>query len=482
MDSDELCWMSATTLAASIRRRRVSPVEVVEAVLRRLERLNPVLNAYVTVTAEEARRAARAAERVVMRRSARPGPLIGVPFSVKDLVITKGVRTTFGTPLFRDHIPAEDAPVVTRLKAAGAILLGKTNTPTLGWVGITDNLLFGATRNPWDLGCTPGGSSGGAAAAVAAGLGPLAVGTDGGGSIRKPAAFCGIVGMKPSYGRWPVYPHGGAWSLSHVGPMTRTVADAALMMNVCAGPDERDPCSLPTERVDYVRALRGPVRGIRVAYSDTLGLAPAVDGEVRARGAEAVRALRAAGCRVEVVELAWPSAWEAWRVIFLGGLAARLAPFLDRRDEIDPALRPAIEEMLRMSPTRYVQAWFDRLMWAQHPRALFERYDVLACPTVATAAFPLGILWPTEIDGRPVDREAGSAFTYPFNLTGQPAISVPCGFTSAGLPVGLQLVGRRFDDLTVLRVAAAFERVQPWAHRRPPDVEAAVAPVATRAR
>ena len=245
MTSDELCWLSATDLAALIRRRKISPVEVIEGVLDRIGRLNPQINAYVTVTGDEARRAARAAERALGRRRAVLGPLHGVPFSVKDLVITKGVRTTFGTRLFADHVPTEDAPMVARLRAAGAIMVGKTNTPTLGWLGATHNLLFGATRNPWRLDRTPGGSSGGASAGVAVGLAPIAVGTDGGGSIRIPASFTGIFGHKPSYGRIPTYPASGAWSLSHIGPMTRTVADAALVMQVCAGPDERDPYSLP---------------------------------------------------------------------------------------------------------------------------------------------------------------------------------------------------------------------------------------------
>jgi Asp-tRNA(Asn)/Glu-tRNA(Gln) amidotransferase A subunit family amidase len=273
--SDELCWMTAADLARAIARKQVSPVEVLDAVLARIEKLS-ALNAYVTLD-EGARRAAKAAERALVRRSAKLGPLHGVPFSVKDLVVTKGVRTTFGTPLYRDHVPTEDAPIVERLKAAGGIMVGKTNTPTLGWVGVTDNLIFGLTRNPWNLGRTPGGSSGGAAAAVAAGLAPLAVGTDGGGSIRKPAAFCGIFGLKPTYGRIPIHPHGASWSFSHLGPMTRTVRDAALMMNVCAGADPRDQYSLPADRVDYVGALRGSVKGLRVAYSETLGFAPAVD-------------------------------------------------------------------------------------------------------------------------------------------------------------------------------------------------------------
>src|SRR2546425_10341875 len=262
MADTRLAWLPATELAMLIRKKQVSPVEVIGAVLDRIDTINPRLNAFVTLTDEQARREAKAAERALMKRGARLGPLHGVPFSVKDLVITNGVRTTFGTPLYKDHVPTEDAPMVERLKAAGAIMLGKTNTPTFGWIGATHNLLFGATRNPWNLERTPGGSSGGASAAVSAGLGPLAIGTDGGGSIRIPSSFAGIFGLQPSFGRIPVYPPSGGWSLSHVGPMTRTVADAALMMNVCAGPDERDQYSLPSERVDYLKALRGSLRGL----------------------------------------------------------------------------------------------------------------------------------------------------------------------------------------------------------------------------
>src|SRR5437764_7225360 len=262
MSDERLCWTPATEMAALIRRKKVSPVEVVDAVLDRVARINPQLNAFVTLTEEPARRDAKAAERAVGKRSAKLGPLHGVPFSVKDLVITRGVRTTFGTPLYRDNVPAEDAPMVERLKAAGGIMLGKTNTPTFGWIGATHNLLFGPTRNPWNLGRTPGGSSGGASAAAAAGLGPLHVGTDGGGSIRIPASFAGIYGLKASFGRIPAYPPSGAWRLSHIGPMTRTVADAALMLQVEAGPDERDQTALPDATVGYVKALAGGETGI----------------------------------------------------------------------------------------------------------------------------------------------------------------------------------------------------------------------------
>ena len=458
--------MPASELAIAIAKKKVSPVEVVDAVLSRIDTLKE-LNAYVTLDAERARQAAKAAERAVMRRGARLGPLHGVPFSVKDLIITKGVRTTFGTPLYRDNVPTEDAPSVERLKTAGGIMLGKTNTPTLGWVGVTDNLLFGVTRNPWSLAHTPGGSSGGAGAAVAAGLAPLAIGTDGGGSIRKPAAWCGIFGLKASWGRIPVYPSSAAWSLSHAGPMTRTVKDAALMMNVCAGPDERDQYSLPPAGVDYVKALKGNLKGLRVAWSDTLGIAPAVDPEVRETTAKAARAFRELGCRVESVNPMWPSPYDCWRTIFLGGIGARLAPYLDRRDQIDPGLLPIVEEAAKLPPTKYVQAWFDRLAWWQHARAFFERYDLLLTPTVACPPLRIGEFYPAEIGGVPVGRDAASVFTYIFNMTGQPAATVPCGFTKAGLPVGLQIIGRRFDDVTVLRASAAFETARPWAQHRP---------------
>jgi aspartyl-tRNA(Asn)/glutamyl-tRNA(Gln) amidotransferase subunit A len=469
MAHEELCWMPAADLAAGIAKKKISPVEVVEAVLARIEKLERV-NAYVTVDAEGARKAARAAERAVMKKGATLGPLHGVPFSVKDLVITKGVRTTFGTPFYKDNVPAEDAPMVERLKAAGAVMIGKTNTPTFGWIGATHNLLFGITRNPWNLERTPGGSSGGASAAVAAGLAPLAIGTDGGGSIRIPSSFAGIFGIKPSFGRIPTYPPSGAWSLSHVGPMTRTVKDAALMMNVCAGPDERDVNSLPPQPMDYVKALTGSLKGLRVAYSDSLGYAPIVDPEVREATARAARVFREFGCRVEEVNPGWPSPFEAWRPIFAGGIATRMAPYVHERDKIDAGLLRIIEETLKTPPTAYVQAWFDRLAWWQHPRRFFEKYDLLLTPTTACPAFPVGLDNATEIAGKPVPEWAWTPFTYPFNLTGQPAASVPGGFTRDGLPIGLQIVGRRFADATVLRASAAFEAARPWAHKRPPPL------------
>src|SRR5213594_550721 len=347
MASDDLCWMSAAEMAAAIRKKKLSPVEVMRAVLARIERVNPALNAFVTLTADQAMKDARAAERALAKKSVTLGPLHGVPFSTKDLVITKGIRTTFGTRLYADNVPTEDAPMVERLRAAGAIQLGKTNTPAFGWIGATHNLLFGITRNPWNLDRTPGGSSGGASAAVAAGLGPLAIGTDGGGSIRIPASFAGIVGHKPSYGRIPIQAGSAVWSLSHIGPMTRTVTDAALMLNVCAGPDSRDSLSLPAERVDYVKALQGGIKGLRVAWVPDPGYAKLVDPEVVAVCARAAKRFRELGCRVEEVNPRWPSPRQPWKAILCGGVAVRLAPYLpERRADIDAGLVALIDESM----------------------------------------------------------------------------------------------------------------------------------------
>jgi len=467
MANDELCWMSAAALAAAIKSKKLSPVEVTRAVLDRIERVNPRLNAYVTITDDQAIRDARAAERAVGKRGARLGPLHGVPFSTKDLVITKGVRTTFGTRFYADHVPTEDAPMVARMKAAGGIQLGKTNTPTFGWIGATHNLVFGITRNPWNTDRTPGGSSGGASAAVAAGLGPVAIGTDGGGSIRIPASCAGIFGHKASYGRIPVYPPSGAWSLSHIGPMTRTVEDAALMMNACAGPDERDQYSLPADGIDYVKALKGSLKGLRIGWSPDLGFARVVDPEVEATCAKAARRFRELGAKVDEARLGWPSPKAAWEAVFCGGIATRMAPYLDRPNDIDPGLLPIIQDAVKWPASRYVQAWFDRLTWYDHVRRYFETHDLLLTPTIATPPFKVGLDNPLEIAGRPVEAYDWIPFTFPFNLTGNPAASVPCGFTKDGLPIGLQVVGRRFDDVTVLRAAAGFEKLAPWADRKP---------------
>jgi Asp-tRNA(Asn)/Glu-tRNA(Gln) amidotransferase A subunit family amidase len=469
MDTTEIGWMSAVELAAAIRARRLSPVEITEAVLARIDAINPKLNAYCTVAAERARSDARAAEAAATRGEAL-GALHGLPVSFKDLTPTAGIRTTMGSRIFEHWMPEVDAIVVERARRAGAVVLGKTNTPEFGCKGVTDNLVFGHTRNPWNPGRVAGGSSGGAAAAVAAGLGPLAEGSDLAGSIRIPASVCGVVGFKPSLGRVPLWPAlNGYTGFSHVGPLTRTVADAALLLAVWAGPDDRDPKSLPATGEDFARAVDGGVRGLRVAWSPDLGTAP-VDPEVRRITEAAAKAFVDLGGRVEEEHPPLDDALALFMDLTAPYRAAAMAPHLPRwHDQLDPMLRLRLERAEGMTAVEWEGATHRRTALWHRVRDFFERHDVLLTPTTSVAAFPIGQTFPAEIDGhRLTNQLEWFPFTYPFAITGQPAISVPAGFTSEGLPVGLQIVGRRFADVTVLRVAAAFEAMRPWAHRRPP--------------
>jgi aspartyl-tRNA(Asn)/glutamyl-tRNA(Gln) amidotransferase subunit A len=467
MNTDDLCFTPATELAAAIRAKTLSPVDVVDAVLARIDRLNPTLNAYCTVTHEAARAAAKEAEAAVMRGDTL-GILHGVPVSVKDLVMTKGVRTTWGSKLFEQFVPTEDAPVVERLKRSGAIILGKTNTPEFGFKGVTDNPVFGPTRNPWSLKHTPGGSSGGGTAAVAAGLGPLAVGTDGGGSIRIPCSCCGLVGLKATLGRVAAAPtYGGLETLAHTGPMARTVRDAALMMNAIAGPDARDLSSLPADGSDYLANLDRGARGLRLAWTSDWGYA-AVDPEVRRIAEAGAKRFAEAGCRVEEAHPGFQSPEAAFHVLFTGSIAARLGERLPEwRDRFDPGLVWIIEQGMKWSAIEFVNAANWRRTLSDAFVKFFERYDLLLTPTLAAPPPAIGVNEYDEIGGRKVGPWGWVAFTYPINMTGYPAASVPCGWTAGGLPVGLQIIGPRFADGLVLRAAALFEMIMPWAAKRP---------------
>jgi aspartyl-tRNA(Asn)/glutamyl-tRNA(Gln) amidotransferase subunit A len=466
MSDTDLCYMPATDLAAAIRTKQVSPVDVVNAVLARIEQLNPRLNAFCLITAEAARQAAQASEQAVMRGEPL-GPLHGVPVSIKDLVITKGVRTMRGSKLYEHDVPSEDAPVVERLKAAGAIILGKTTTPELGFKGVTDSPMTGITRNPWHLERTPGGSSGGAGVAVATGMGPLAVGTDAGGSIRIPSSFCGIYGLKPHVGRVPVYPASVAGDLSHAGPMTRTVRDAALMLNTIAGADDRDRFSLPTSHPDYLKAVDGDIRGLRVAWSADLGFA-VVDPQVKQITAAALAAFSELGCDVKEINPGFDSPGELFQYFFYVNIGTMLQDYPGYERQIDPQLLANLAEVKGVSGQDYARAILRRSAIFDKIRRLFATYDVLLCPTVAVPPFEVGIEGPRQITGRPINCREWFGMTPLFNLTGQPAATVPCGFTNEGLPIGLQIVGRRFDEATVLRASAAFEAIRPWAQKRPP--------------
>jgi aspartyl-tRNA(Asn)/glutamyl-tRNA(Gln) amidotransferase subunit A len=467
-DRDELCFTPATELARRIRGRELSPVELLEAVLARVEAVDPRVHAFVTLDAERAMAAAREAEAAAARGD-ELGPLHGLPASVKDLEPVAGMRLTLGTR-FHEHDVAEvDGAAAGRLRAAGAILFGKTNTPAFGHKDMCDNLLMPATRNPWALDRTSGASSGGAGAAAAAGMGPLAHGTDGAGSIRIPAALCGVFGLKPSFGRVPNWTATDLWNnRTHAGPLARTVRDGALLLGAMAGPDPRDPLSIDGAPEDYMAACDGGVRGLRVAWSADLGYAP-VDPEVRRLTEAAARRFEDLGCHVEAADPGWdhPGPWHA--AIYRAGLAARVGPLADREPEwIDESLARVIELGRAVTAEELLAAHASRSRFYQQACAFMAGYDLLLTPAMACGAWS----WerpPAEIEGRPVQQVAGGRWPlmYPFNLTGWPAASVPCGFTAEGLPVGLQIVAPWHQDGRCLRAAAAFEEVAPWADRRP---------------
>ena len=468
MDNIEICFMSVVEMAEVIKTRKVSPVEIMNAILSRIEQLNPEINAYCTLLVESAMKQAREAETAVMKGK-ELGPLHGVPVSIKDLIFTKGIRTTGGSKVYENFIPQQDAIVVERLKAAGAIVIGKTNTPEFGWMAVTDNQIFGATRNPWNIGFNAGGSSGGAAASVASGMGSLAIGSDGGGSIRIPGSFCGVFGFKPSFGRVPQYPGFPGWeTLSHTGPITRTVRDAALAMEVIAGRDDRDRFSLPETGLRYLLSPDAGLKGLKIAWSKDLGYA-AVDQQVLKVTEAAVKTIDAISSGVNMATPEVRSPERAFSTLVGVNLAAAWQGKLEEwREQIDPGLVLFIERNQDRLATEYVKASFEVLEYWQGIRAFFEEYDLLLTPTVAIPPLGLGQFAVREIAGVKVSPLGWMPFTYPFNITGQPAASVPCGWTDDGLPIGLQIVGRRFDDVTVLRAAAAFEQASPWANARPP--------------
>ena len=456
----DLTALTATELLSLYRSGQASPTEATKAVLARIERLNPVLAAFCHVGAEDAL-ASAAASTERWRRGAPCGPLDGVPVSIKDLVLTKGWPTLRGSRTVDANQPWDvDAPATARLREAGAVLLGKTTTPEFGCKGETNSPLTGLTRNPWNTDKTPGGSSGGTAAAVAAGLGPLSVGTDGAGSVRIPAAFCGNFGLKPSFGRVPAYPLSPMGSVAHLGPHSMSVTDAALMMNVLKQPDARDWTSLPPDPSDYTIGLNDGIRGLRVAWSPTLGYAKNVHPEVAAACAAAVQVLADLGAHVEAVDpgiedpldischLWWAGTQAIWRA---------LTPAQQAVADPDFAAEAALGAAISMLDLQTLMA--RRIALGSHMRVFMSRFDLLVTPSVAVPAFdakPAG--------HRPMTMEnflGWTPFSYPFNLTQQPAATIPCGQTSDGLPIGLQLVGPMFADAQVLRAARAFEAVRP---------------------
>lgn len=452
--------LTATQMRRAFAAGELSPVEATEATLQRIDEADGSVNAFCLVDGEAALQQARESERR-WQRAEPVGELDGIPTSIKDIFLTRGWPTRRGS---RTVDPQQrwqaDAPSVARMREHNAVFVGKTTTPELAWKGVTDNPLTGTTRNPWDTTRTAGGSSGGGSAAVALGMAPLTIGTDGGGSVRIPASFCGICTLKPTYGRLPHYPASPYGTLAHVGPMTNTVAETALLMDVLSEPDSRDWAALEPPSTSFLNGLDAGVRGLRVGFSPDLGFA-SVDPEVADAVAAAAEVFTELGATVERAEPGFTDPVEDFHVLWFAGAAKSIEHLGDaERDLLDPSLREVCEQALQYSAQDYLTAMNTRMALGQRMGAFHETYDLLLTPTVPIPPFEAGREVPP---GSSSPRwTSWSPFTYPFNMTQQPAASVPCGFTSDGLPIGLQVVGPRHADGRVLRACRAFEQARPW--------------------
>jgi aspartyl-tRNA(Asn)/glutamyl-tRNA(Gln) amidotransferase subunit A len=464
MSDQSLTWLSASELATLYRRRALSPVHVVDAMLERARQLQPHLNAFVLIDEERARSAARASEER-WQQGASLSPLDGAPTTIKDTTPVKGWPTRNGSHA-TDETPAqESAPVVERLERAGVVLLGKSTTPEFGWKALTDSPLRGITRNPWNLGHTPGGSSGGASALTAAGINPFNHGNDGGGSIRIPAAHTGLVGLKPSFGRVAQYPADGPFSdVVSQGVLARTVLDTALALTLTAGPDPRDWRSLPTESRDYEVGLEQGVRGLKVGLSLELGRVKA-DPEVRTLVAQAAKHFEALGAVVEDVGPLIEPLQPLFEPLWLGSFATRLRQIPSQlHGKLDPGFRAAAEKGMGITLADYARSYEARSRLARQLALWHAKYDLLLAPVTPTAAPPVEMLYNSEAFPR---WTKGAPYTLPFNLTGQPAASMPAGLTESGLPVGLQIVGPPRADALVLRAMRAYESASGWTWPQP---------------
>ena len=453
--SDDLAGLTAVDMRALVARRAVSPVEIVERALAQAEATQPRLNCFTILTPEAAMAAARASEATVMKGEPL-GPLHGLPFSVKDLIAVGGLSYCSGSRAMRDNVATADAPSVERVRAAGAILIGKTTTSEFGCKPVGDSPLTGITRHPWDGTKTPGGSSAGAAASVLAGITPLALGTDGGGSLRIPASLCGLVGFKATFGRVPVWPVSATPTLAHVGSLARTVRDAALLTGVMAGFDARDAFSVKEAVPDYLAACETSPKRLRVAFSPTLGYARP-DPDVLAAVETALAALGDAGAVIEQVDRVFDSdPIDLWMAEFYAGVGTRLRTVVEtQRDLLDPAVADVLEAALGQDLRGYYESVFRRYALRETMRGFFERFDLLVTPTLPVSSVRVGCNVPPQCADR--NLISWASYTYPFNLTGQPGLSLPAGTGADGMPVGLQIIGRLHGETDVLRAAAAIE-------------------------
>jgi aspartyl-tRNA(Asn)/glutamyl-tRNA(Gln) amidotransferase subunit A len=458
--------LTATELVAAYEAGELSPVEATQDALDRIEEFDAQLRAFCLVDADRALAAAKASEHRWQQKQPL-GLVDGVPTSIKDIFLTEGWPTLRGSKVVSpDQEWPVDGPPVARLREHGAVLLGKTTTPELAWKGVTDSPLTGVTVNPWDTSRTPGGSSGGSAVAVSMGMGPLSMGTDGGGSVRIPASFTGTVTIKPTYGRVPHWPSSPFGTLAHAGPMARTVADTALLLDVVSGPDSRDWSALAPASGSFTGSLGNGVLGLRIAFSPTLGFVD-VDPDVAQAVEAAAQVFSDLGAEVEYADPGFADCVEAFHVLWFSGAAKtveRLAA--DERAMMEPALNEIVGRGERYTALDYLNATSTRMSMGTTMGAFHEHYDLLLTPTLPISAFLAGEEVP--IGWHSPRWTSWTPFTYPFNMTQQPAASVPCGVSDIGLPIGLQVVGPRHSDARVLAACAAFERVAPWTEERPP--------------
>ncbi|TET57450.1 MAG: amidase [Promethearchaeota archaeon] len=473
MSKEDICFMSAWEMREKIKSQELTSQEITEAIIERIEKVNPKVNAYCTTTFEVAREMAKKAD-LAVKNSEKLGLLQGIPTSIKDLMQTKGIRTTYGSKLYEDFIPEQDDIAVQRLKEAGCVLMGKTNTPDFGHIALTNNLIFGPTNNPWDLEKNSGGSSGGAAASVASGLGPLALGSDGGGSIRVPSSLCGIYGLKPTFGRIPSYPRIGIafWSMDHYGPIVRYVKDAALMLNVMKGSHPSDKNSFPDDGIDYVDIVEEKPKKLKIGTSMTLGFFKSYEDEIEKNVLDAAQKFEQYNWNIENAKIKFKKSEHAFNQLACSGYANDLKKDFENRPEyISPDLISEITYGLSLSILDIGKAMVIRKEVCEVFYKYFKDFDILITPTTPIPAFKIemgkrGTIFPI-IKGKALNITSWMSYTYPFNMTGLPAASIPCGWTKEGLPIGMQIIGRRYDEKTVLQVSKAFEEIAPWQDKRP---------------
>ena len=469
MNKEEICFLPAWEMKEKIDSQELSSTEITETIIERIEKINPIINAYCTTSFDLARTMAKEADDIA-KKGEHSGLLNGIPTSIKDLNQVKGVRTTFGSRIYEHNIPEEDSIAIARLRKEGCVFLGKTNTPEFGFKSVTDNLIFGASKNPWNLERTPGGSSGGAASAAASGMSPLAQGSDGGGSIRHPAGLCGIYGLKPSYGRVPMYPREfiAAFDLGVVGPITRYVKDAALMLDAMKGPFLKEMFMLPKDDTSYYEIVEDKPTKLKIGYTIDLGYAKLIDPEVEKAVINSAQKFEKFDWIVEEAQLKIKKPERSFLTMWTSLFAHDLKPKLKKwSDKLDPALLRIVQAGMSFGPLDLPKAILERRKFYEKFMPIFDNYDILITPTTAITAFELGIPFPTKINNVNVSPTAWQPFTFPFNMTGQPAATIPCGWSTEGLPIGLQIVGKPFDEKTVLQVSKAFEEISPWQDKRP---------------